>query len=514
MVVPTNTFGDVDAGDALTYSARMQNGDPLPAWLHFDATTRTFSGTSSSAGNWDIQITATDLSGASVSDIFALNVQQPPGQIITGGNGNDVLIGGNGNDTITGGKGNDVLSGGIGGDTLNFSQDATWKKSTRTNAGSPGESGSKEKVDVKGLRQSYDVFDGGDGYDKLVGTSGNDAILLDDTSSPSSWSGPRIRNIERIEAGAGNDVVDLTSKRYAYGDVTVDGGSGNDVLWSSGGNDVLLGGSGNDKMDGGAGSDYLDGGSGNDTMNGGKGVDLMQGGSGNDKLTDTAGSSLMDGGDGNDTLTNGSGEALMIGGKGTDKLVLGGGYDIIAFNRGDGKDTVSGKDSNATLSLGGGIRYQDLTLRRSGSSLILEDNAGDRITFEKWYDGKRYQSVSKMQIVTGSPSAAQSGDPLANDKVETFDFKGVVAAFDAATSNNHGVSKWALTNALAQFQLGGSNTAALGGDMAYQYGVNGTLAGVAMSAAQEVTNSAQFGKAAQTLKPQAQPQDPTAVTLS
>jgi len=120
--------------------------------------------------------------------------------------------------------------------------------------------------------------------------------------------------------------------------------------------------------------------------------------------------------------------------------------------------------------------------------------------------------VSTLQIITVSP--AQSGDPLANDKVETFDFKGVVAAFDAATSSGHGVSKWALTNALAQFQLGGSDTAALGGDMAYQYGVNGTLAGVAMSAAQEVAGSTQFGKVAQTLKPQTQPQDPAAVTLS
>jgi Ca2+-binding RTX toxin-like protein len=515
MVVPGNTFQDVDAGDVLAYSARLQNGDPLPSWLSFDAATRTLRGTAAGAGAWDIQVTATDLSGASVSDVFAVTVSQSSsGQTIGGGNGNDVLAGGGGNDALTGGKGNDVLLGGGGNDTLNFSVDATWKKQIRTNAGSPGESGSKDKVDLNGKRRSYDIFDGGEGYDKLVGTSGNDAVLLDDSTSPAAQSGPRIKGIERIEAGAGNDVVDLTSKRYAYGDVTIDGGSGNDVLWSSGGNDVLLGGSGNDKMNGGAGNDYLDGGTGNDVLNGGKGVDLLQGGAGSDELTDTSGNGLMDGGAGNDTLSNGSANALMIGGKGNDKLVLGGGYDVIAFNRLDGKDTVSGKDSSATLSLGGGIRYQDLTLRRSGSALILEDGAGDRITFDKWYDGKRYQSVSKLQIVTGSPTAAQGADPLSNSKAETFDFKGVVAAFDAARSSDHGVSKWALTNALAQFQLGGSDTAALGGDMAYQYGVNGTLAGVAMTAAQEVTNSAQFGKQAQTLKPQAQPQDPTAVTLS
>ena len=43
--VPTNTFADVDAGDSLTYTATLANGNPLPSWLTFDANTRTFSGT-------------------------------------------------------------------------------------------------------------------------------------------------------------------------------------------------------------------------------------------------------------------------------------------------------------------------------------------------------------------------------------------------------------------------------------------------------------------------------------
>jgi VCBS repeat-containing protein len=40
-----NTFGDLDASDALTYSATLADSSPLPAWLNFDAATRTFSGT-------------------------------------------------------------------------------------------------------------------------------------------------------------------------------------------------------------------------------------------------------------------------------------------------------------------------------------------------------------------------------------------------------------------------------------------------------------------------------------
>ncbi len=229
------------------------------------------------------------------------------------------------------------------------------------------------------MRQSQDIFNGGAGIDTLVGTSGADAILLDDTRSGAQQSGPRLSGIEIINAGAGDDVVDLTSTRYSYGDVTIDGGSGNDVLWSSEGNDTLLGGAGNDRMDGGAGKDYLFGGSGNDDLVGGNMEDILQGGSGDDSLKDTSPTAggLMDGGSGNDVLEASTGKTLFIGGTGDDTIRLGGGSDIIAYNRGDGRDTVkAGNGGDATLSLGAGIRVQDLAFRRSGDSLMLETGGG------------------------------------------------------------------------------------------------------------------------------------------
>jgi Ca2+-binding RTX toxin-like protein len=511
MTVPANTFSDVDLGDSLTLSARLANGSPLPSWLSFDPSTGTLSGTAGSSGTWSIEVVATDLSGASVGDTFALTVgagsvgspppvgdPSPVGATINGTSGNDRLNGTAGNDKINGGKGKDVLSGGAGDDQLFVTADATWGSgSTRTNVVTG------EKVSISGKNRIYDVFDGGAGSDILLGTSGNDAILLDDSKSSALQNGARIIGVEKIDAGGGNDLVDLTSKRYSYGDVEIDGGSGNDVLWSSKGNDVLRGGSGDDSMDGGAGNDYLDGGSGNDKLNGGAGVDMLQGGSGDDKLTDTSGNGVMDGGSGKDTLVEGSGNSLMIGGKGNDKLTLGGGYDVIAFNRGDGKDVVSngGKSGNATLSLGGGISYQDISLSRSGADLILNVGNGDQITFSKWYDGKKYQAVSKLQVVAEAMPGFDAGgsNPLLDNNVETFDFKGLVKAFDAAQHHGRGVSKWAVTNALAQFHLGGSDTAAVGGDLAYQYGVNGTLAGIAVNAVQGQVGSSQFGQQAQTL---------------
>jgi T1SS-143 domain-containing protein len=66
-----NTFNDVDVGDTLTYTASLQNGSALPSWLHFDASTRTFSGTpGDNDGSVSVKVTATDGSNASVSDTF------------------------------------------------------------------------------------------------------------------------------------------------------------------------------------------------------------------------------------------------------------------------------------------------------------------------------------------------------------------------------------------------------------------------------------------------------------
>uniref|UniRef100_UPI001C46EA0D putative Ig domain-containing protein n=3 Tax=Acidovorax sp. sic0104 TaxID=2854784 RepID=UPI001C46EA0D len=67
-----NTFADVDASDTLTYTAQLSGGGALPAWLSFNAATRTFSGTPANGdvGTLSIQITADDGNGGIVTDTF------------------------------------------------------------------------------------------------------------------------------------------------------------------------------------------------------------------------------------------------------------------------------------------------------------------------------------------------------------------------------------------------------------------------------------------------------------
>jgi VCBS repeat-containing protein len=80
--VPANTFSDPDPGDTLTLSARISGGTTLPAWLTFNPLNGQFSGTPTitDAGTYNIEVRATDLAGASVTDVFTLSVN-------TGGGG-------------------------------------------------------------------------------------------------------------------------------------------------------------------------------------------------------------------------------------------------------------------------------------------------------------------------------------------------------------------------------------------------------------------------------------------
>lgn len=71
-ILPANTFTDADE-DALTLTAGLSDGSPLPSWLGFNGVSGTFSGTPEQdfAGTLSLKVVASDGS-ASVEDIFDL----------------------------------------------------------------------------------------------------------------------------------------------------------------------------------------------------------------------------------------------------------------------------------------------------------------------------------------------------------------------------------------------------------------------------------------------------------
>ena len=146
-----------------------------------------------------------------------------------------------------------------------------------------------------------------------------------------------------------------------------------------------------------------------------------------------------------------------------------------------------------TLSLGGGIRYADLRLAKSGNDLLLETGGtgSDSVRLKDWYSGAYFHSVGQLQVVTvGGDYDAGSSDPTRNRKVEVFDFERLARQFDLARAANPGLAQgWAVMDKRLDAWVRGSDSAALGGDMAFQFATTGGLTGIDLGTAQYATSA-------------------------
>ncbi len=212
--IPTNTFTDIDAGDVLTYTATLENGNSLPSWLTFNPTTLTFSGTPNinDIGLLNLNATATDKSGASISDRFTITIANA----VTGNNGlisgttagDDVLIA-SANSAFNGES--NILFTGAGDDRVDLAINP---------------SAANNRVDLGSGNDTIYVSQD----DRLFGGDGNDIFDAKDGKGGN-----------RLSGGAGDDKFFL-----GFGDRAL-GGDGNDQFFvSSGGNNLLSGGAGAD----------------------------------------------------------------------------------------------------------------------------------------------------------------------------------------------------------------------------------------------------------------------------
>ncbi len=333
---------------------------------------------------------------------------------------------------------------------------------------------------------SDDILIGGRAGDTMDGWRGDDAMY----------------------GGSGND--------------TMQGGDGRDILYGFNGNDLLAGGNDGDELYGGAGNDWLDGGNGNDllvdlqgdnsfyggnnddtVMAGagndlvcsdragtgatGNGRDIVQAGAGMDRIDTGNENDLIDAGLDDDFISAGNSDDWIAAGKGHDLIDGGNGRNLYAFNRGDGSDILAGSGNGKdTVSLGGGIRYAELSLAKTGNDLVLGLSQGDSMTLKNWYASSPARTVEKLQVITvGGDYDAASTDKTRNQQVEVFDFAGLVRRFDAArAADSANANGWAVMNSLLDAHLQGSDTSALGGDLSYQYATTGSLSGIGLAAAQ------------------------------
>ena len=421
--------------------------------------------------------------------------------ILTGGAGSDVLNGGGGSDFLLGGSGNDVYLISDNLDLITEESDSgvdTVKSSVTYTLGANVENlVLTGTADVNGTGNNLNnVLTGNDGANVLNGGSGNDTL---------NGSG----GADTLLGGAGNDIYVVDNALLT---LIENGDEGIDTVKSSVsfvlGDNIenltltgtaaisALGNALNNQITGNGIANFLDGLGGDDTIQGNAANDILRGDEGNDVLRESGGNNLFDGGAGSDGLIGKAGNEMFIGGAGNDSIYTGLGSDVIVFNRGDGQDTViAGTGADNTISLGGGIRYNDLTLRKSSNDLVLGLGGSEQITLKNWYGTTGNHSVVTLQIIIASNGdyEPQSTDAMLNDRIERFNFAGLVERFDLARGASPSMTTWAMKDAMLSEHLGGSDSEGVGGYLAYQYGMAGTLAGTSFAIAQEVLGGMGFG---------------------
>ena len=151
--------------------------------------------------------------------------------------------------------------------------------------GSVGDwNGTGEMVSAAGKGRIQDMFFGSadPGSLFLTDSENGDALFLDDiyTGLPEEIeeNTARLFRVRGIFAGAGDDIVDMTSQRFQYigGNLLISGGDGDDVIWANrGARNSLFGDAGNDRIVGASGDDVIAGGIGDDRLHGGGGDDIF-----------------------------------------------------------------------------------------------------------------------------------------------------------------------------------------------------------------------------------------------
>ena len=418
IAVPAGSFADVD-GDVLTLTARLSNGNALPAWLSFADGRFTGIAPANFGGIIELEVFASD-SLLSVSDVFRLSVMLANAAPVVA----IVLIDRSAPEdraidfTIPNGSFTDADSVSL---TLSATLSSgvalpTWLSFSAATARFTGTPPANFNgfIDVR-VTASDGTLSVSDDF-RLTVTPVNDAPVAANDSglavvagavllvSPSTLlandNDPdgTVPTIVAVSTAVGGTVslnaqgqVVFTAAANFQGvgsfNYTISDGaltstasvsvqvSGSVVPW-------VYGTSGNDALYGQQNSvNRIDGGAGNDTITGGALSDELVGGAGNDLIYAGAGNDSIDAGDGNDTVTGDAGNDVIVGGAGNDLLYAGTGDDNVSG--GDGNDTVTGDDGNDIITGGNG---NDLLYAGAGNDNVDGGDGNDTITGDAGID--------------------------------------------------------------------------------------------------------------------------------
>jgi Ca2+-binding RTX toxin-like protein len=326
---------------------------------------------------------------------------------ITAGVGDTLVVDSAGNNTLTGGYGSDTIEGGSGADTIEGGPGTTQMvggTGLETYAFNLGDGSST--ISESSASAGNDVFSYGAGIatsNVSFGRYGTDGLLMaitDPNTGATSTvvvqhyfsSATGVHQVSEIKFADGTSldkqtVTGLTDSFYGDG---TDGELITSTLVSAtyyageGANVTVEGGSGNDIIYGGSKANTLLAGAGDDTLYGGIGADSISGGDGNN-LISLAGDQYIDtvtGGSGNDTFDVQGASELLTGGGGTNTYVIDS-YDLAPPSDGSRPDIViSDATASDTLNLVDVSSEGELSVVRSGSDLIVTVDGALDVTLQ------------------------------------------------------------------------------------------------------------------------------------
>src|SRR6185436_772767 len=175
------------------------------------------------------------------------------------------------------------------------------------------------------------------------------------------------------------------------------------------------------------------------------------------------------------------GHAFVVGGAGDDWIDSYGDGAVIAFNHGDGNDTIYAAQGSLVLSLGG-ISVPDLGLRQDGLDLVLVMPDGD--------------SIRLTRQLEADPAAWPQITLQLFGSVHSYDFNGVIADFNSFQDPSLFLP---LDGVLQQREIGVSEEEALGGALAWAYANEGSTSTLTVEEIRSVLSSVDFGVVPQSI---------------
>ena len=283
-------------------------------------------------------------------------------------------------------------------------------------------------IGVDGGAGSDTVTYSGTGGDDTIGIARNGTATVGTFAPGTATSLQNTTNVEQLDVLGlgGNDTITGSNGLATLTNLSIDGGSGDDVIVGGDGNDQLSGGAGNDSVDGGIGSDVALLGSGADSFiwNPGDGSDTIEGQGGND-------TEVFNGSNASENIdlsANGSRVRLF--------------RDVANITQ-----DMNGIENLALKTLGGSdvVTVNDLTgtgLKHAGIDLAAFDGGGDNtpdIVIANGTQGPdkvHVGTVGNNVVVTGLPAELQvAGSEAANDGLQINTLGGKDSVSVASTVN-------------------------------------------------------------------------------